>query len=319
MRALGVSDYDAFLTRAGVDFRFVWPEYVGPCLKTFGDGSREDIWGVVYGKNEIEGGFYTEPVYRPHEKIDSVREAGKLRFPEPDWHDYSNINKQIDDFGGNAVLAGSMGHFDFINGVAFGRGYERVMTDIADENPVYLYLVEKRFDYFYGQLDSILSAGNGRIDAVQMGEDLGSQLGPLISPRAFEKLFARKYEAAFKLAHGRGAKTMLHCCGAVRAFLPLLIELGLDILDVVHVDAAGMELSGLKKDFGDKLAFSGTLSVQTLLNGGTPEEIKRAIESRKALFKEGGLMLGPCNVLQADMPFENFVAMCEGITGLKIK
>jgi uroporphyrinogen decarboxylase len=45
----------------------------------------------------------------------------------------------------------------------------------------------------------------------------------------FEKHFAPKLKKYFEMVHSYGAKTMMHMCGCVRALLPRLIELGLDV------------------------------------------------------------------------------------------
>lgn len=143
------------------------------------------------------------------------------------------------------------------------------------------------------------------------------QTGPIISPEKFIKLFAPKYEKLFKMVHSYGAKTMLHSCGSVRVFIPILIHLGLDILDVVHVDAANMDIVDLYNEFYRRIVFCGSMSVQTLLPKGTPEQIKNEVELRKKLFSEGGMIIGPTNIMQVDMPVENYIAMCEAIGCLK--
>jgi uroporphyrinogen decarboxylase len=115
------------------------------------------------------------------------------------------------------------------------------------------------------------------------------------------------------MVHSFGAKTMLHSCGSVRAFIPILIDIGLDILDVVHVDSVDMDITDLHRDFNKKLVFCGSISVQSLLPYGTPEDIKKEVEKRKKLFSEGGIIIGPTNIMQVDMTAENFAAMCEAI------
>lgn len=43
---MGVSNREEFLHVLGIDIRYVFPPYIGPPLRTFPDGSQEDIWGV---------------------------------------------------------------------------------------------------------------------------------------------------------------------------------------------------------------------------------------------------------------------------------
>lgn len=170
---------------------------------------------------------------------------------------------------------------------------------------------------FYERIKRTLEAAEGEIDIVRFGEDLGTQLGPIISPEKFIKLFAPKYEKLFQLVHSYGAKTMLHSCGSIRAFIPILINIGLDILDVVQVDAVNMNIVDLHQEFYRKIVYCGSMSVQSLLAKGTPEEIKNEVELRKKLFSDGGIIIGPTNVMQVDMSAENFAAMCRAIGCLK--
>jgi len=313
MRYLGVNSVDEFRALAGEDFRYVSPEYIGPELMTFEDGGYESEWGTQYRRVDFPGGHYFDATVRPFAKVNTLEEAKRLRLPSPDWYDYKSVGRAMAAHPDKVLIAGSMGHMDFLNGVAFMLGVERVLTGVIDGDPVYMYLVEKRFEFFMEQVERTLKEGGGRIDVVKCGEDLGTQLAPIINPATFERLHAPKYAAYFALAHKYGAKTMMHSCGAVRKFIPILIDAGLDILDVVHVDAVGMNLQSLHDEFHDKLTFSGTLSVQTLLNHGTPEQVAQAVEERKRLFATGGIIIGPSNLMQIDMPPENFVAMCQAI------
>jgi uroporphyrinogen decarboxylase len=206
-------------------------------------------------------------------------------------------------------VLGSAGHLDFINGIARCRGVEQVLFDLAERNPVFLALMDQRFEFFYGVFERALKAAGGAVDIVHVGEDLGTQNGLLISPRTFDVLFAEKYEAIFELAHRYGAKTMMHCCGSVRRLIPRLIEIGLDILDVVQVSAAGMDIFGLDDDFGDRLSFAGSLCVQSTLPFGTVADVEREVERRLDRFNRGGLILGPSHQIQAGTPLDNVLAL----------
>ena len=111
------------------------------------------------------------------------------------------------------------------------------------------------------------------------------------------------------MVHGYGARTMMHMCGCVRAFLPRLIELGLDVYDVVQPTVPQMDIEVLQKDFGDKINFCGSVCVQSTLAFGTVDDVVREVERRKRLFPEGGLFLGPSHAIQVGTPLENILAM----------
>jgi len=308
---LGVPDREALLTLLGQDMRHVGPRYVGPERRTFPDGSREGLWGeryreVVYGDGL---GTYPEASYLPFAEIDSVEALRDYPFPSADWYDYDGIAAQCEAQGEYAIYCGGAGQPDFMNGIARCRGVERVLYDVGTEDAVFRRLVEERFRFFYEVTERTLQAAGGRIDVVHTGEDLGTQRGPTISLRSFDRLFAPYYREYWAMAHRYGARTMLHSCGSVRAFLPRLIELGLDILDVVQVAAEGMALDGLQRDFGRDLTFSGTMCVQTVLPHGTVADVERETRLRMEGFAAGGLILGPTHAVQVLTPLENILAM----------
>ena len=65
--------------------------------------------------------------------------------------------------------------------------------------------------------------------------------------------------------------------GAIRPFIPDLIELGINILNPVQWRCRGMEREGLKRDFGDRLIFHGAIDNQQTMPFGSPDEVRRTI------------------------------------------
>jgi uroporphyrinogen decarboxylase len=235
----------------------------------------------------------------------------RSHFPSADWFDYSTVRQQAAALReqGFAVCCGTAGDMDFINGISRARGMEQVLVDLIDDSPVYLEIMEARFAFFYEVQRRTLEAAAGQIDFAHAGEDFGNQRGPMISTGIFEKHFAPKYGTYFEMVHSLGAKTMLHMCGCCEAFLPRLIELGLDVYDVVQPTTPAMDIAVLKQRFGDQLVFCGTVCVQSTLAWGTPQEVEREVRRRLELFPEGGLFLGPTHAVQVGSPLQNVLAM----------
>ncbi|GHU61063.1 uroporphyrinogen decarboxylase [Clostridia bacterium] len=305
--------HEEFQRKIGEDFRRVEPRYTGPELSHYEDNTWEGFWGERYKYSSLGWGEFVEDIYRPFANVQTPEELDDFRMPSADWFDYSGVEALCDQYEGYAIFTGDAGHGDFINGNAFCRGVEQTLMDIALEDPVWIKLSNQRFDFFYEKIRRTLEAANGKIDVVYFGDDLGTQLAPVINPDTFSKLIAPYYEKLFAMVHSFGAKTMMHSCGSVRHFISGLIDSGLDILDTVQTDAANMDIEDLHQEYYKKIVFCGTLSVQTLLPKGTPEEITAEIEKRKRLFAEGGIFIGPSNIMQNDMPIENFVAMLKAI------
>lgn len=325
MDYFGISSHEDLQLKLGDDFRTVEPLYVGPADR---DSSIHDnqgtanetwpgLWGERYMNYSFGGGTYPEACYLPFKDMESAEDLKNYRFPSADWFDYSHIKADCERYGEYVVCTGNAGVPDFMNGTARCRGVEQVLLDIAERNPVYLALIEQRYEFFYEMYRRVLEAAEGRIDVMCFGEDLGCQGGLMISPRAYNALFAPKMKELFALAHRYGAKTMMHSCGSCRGLIPRLIELGLDILDVVQVDAADMDITDLHAHFYGKLAFCGSISVQHTLPHGTEEDVIREVELRKRLFAKGGMIIAPTHDIQVGTPIKNVLAMYSAIGSLQ--
>jgi len=108
-------------------------------------------------------------------------------------------------------------------------------------------------------------------------------------------------------------KTFLHSCGSIARLIPHLVEAGVDILNPVQTSAAGMEPRELKRLYGDKIVFwGGGCDTQSVLPGGTPDEIRDHVRDRVNTFAPGGgYVFTQVHNVQAMVPPENVQAMLE--------
>lgn len=108
------------------------------------------------------------------------------------------------------------------------------------------------------------------------------------------------------------AKVMLHCDGAIRKFMPDLIEAGFDILNPIEGHLPGMDPVGLKKDFGKEMVFQGGVDVKNVLNHGTIDDVRREVRLRiEQMAEGGGYVLAPAHNFSNDIPLENMLAFFE--------
>jgi uroporphyrinogen decarboxylase len=311
MDHFGLRNMEQLQRVVGDDFRYVDPVYTGPELRKFPDGSVEGYWGERYKYAEFEGGKYLESVYQPFADTDSLEKLDRSHFPKAGWFDYSTIRSQCEELRRRevAVCFGTAGDMDFINSIARARGTEQVLIDLVSDDPVYLEIMDARFRFYFDMHKQVLEAAGGLIDFAHIGEDLGTQRAQVISHDVFERHFAYKFKTYFDMVHSYGARTMMHMCGCVVAFLPRLIELGLDVYDVVQPATPEMDIALLKKNFGERLTFCGSVCVQSTLAFGTPAGVAAEVNRRLKLFPEGGLFLGPTHAIQVGSPLENILAL----------
>jgi uroporphyrinogen decarboxylase len=165
-------------------------------------------------------------------------------------------------------------------------------------------------------LENYLAAVGPYIDIIVFGDDLGMQQGPQISPKMYRQLFkprhAQMWQRAKELAD---VKVMLHCCGGVRELLDDLIDAGLDAINPVQISCSGMDASGLKDDFGDRLTFwGGGCDTHAVLNQSTPAQVRdHVIQQVTVLKRGGGFVFQQVHNILADVPPENIIAMFDAL------
>ena len=266
-------------------------------------------------------GFYQDTHTRPLAHIQTLDDVeAYLPIRTPDWYDFSGIGETCRRFQAEGFVAvfGNAGITDIVNGLgARGRGYEQLICEIMAEDAVAVALIDKHLDADYEYCRRALEAAGGGIDVLYIGEDCGTQNGPLFSPERFRDFFVPRMKPFADLAHQHGAACMLHSCGSTRQLMPMFIEeIGIDILDAVQPEPVGMDPEGLKRDFGDRITFSGMLSLQQTLAHGTEDDCRREAEHRiRVIGENGGYIFGPPNSITLDTPLGNVLAVYEVATG----
>lgn len=76
--------------------------------------------------------------------------------------------------------------------------------------------------------DKIIMSAESGAEAISIGEDLGTQTGPLFGPIEYEEILFPTYKQLVDLAHSYGMKVLLHSCGQNSILLDLMIKVGFD-------------------------------------------------------------------------------------------
>jgi uroporphyrinogen decarboxylase len=155
------------------------------------------------------------------------------------------------------------------------------------------------------------------VDVIAEADDYGTQESQLIDPDHFRQYYKPHIVRIIKAMKQSApqAKIMFHSCGNVRPVIPDFIEMGIDILNPVHINAAGMEPYQLKKDFGKDIVFwGGGVDTQRILASGTVNDVKDDVRKNiDALAPGGGFVFAAVHNIQSEVPPENIMAMCEAI------
>jgi uroporphyrinogen decarboxylase len=174
------------------------------------------------------------------------------------------------------------------------------------------YIFQRITDFYLEYLRRTLEAAGGGIDIVMMGDDFGTQKGLFMSPDMWRRFLRPGLKAFIDLGREYGCKVAHHSCGSIKPIIPDLIQCGLDILNPVQPDVHDMDRRELKRRFGDRLSFHGSISIQRTLPFGTPDDVRSEVQERMAsLAPGGGFIFCTAHNIQADTPTENIVALFE--------
>lgn len=178
-------------------------------------------------------------------------------------------------------------------------------------------LYERQTDIAIENLKDFYSVIGNNIDVVYIcGADFGTQNSTFCSPETFARVWLPYYRKVNDWIHqNTGWKTFKHSCGSIISLLDLFIEAGFDIINPVQINAAGMDTNELKRRFGDRIIFwGGGVDTQGAFAFGTPEQVKEQVKRQVSILnKNGGFVFNTVHNIQANVPFENVVAMLEAL------
>jgi len=311
---LGIADREAILSHLGIDLRHPRQPYAGPPLGCDSNGNRLDAWGVSRREVQHEGGTYEEIVRHPLAGIQDASELERYAWPRPEWWDASALADEIrrlDTLGDYAIALEEFGDPGGMFEIAcFLRGMEQLLMDMVTQPAIAYEIMRRVTDFYLGMLERVMAAAGDRVDLVWTSDDIAHQHGMLISLRAWRELIAPHHERLNRRIHELGSRVMYHSCGSVRPYIPGLIKIGIDVLDVLQFSAARMDPLEIKAEFGDNLCFHGGMDIQHTLPFGSQDEVRRAArELIGVLGRGGGYILAPTHNIQVDTPPENIVAM----------
>lgn len=311
---LGPDDGEGLRKALGVDFRGVGAPYRGRRLHAERPERQVDpLWGWVTRYVEHGSGSYWDFCDFPLKEADEETVA-KWPLPSPDDYDYSGVAKACEERREYAVHAGNPGLGCIMNTAGFLRGMEQVFLDLALDEPAGVLLIDRLLAVQLEVARRELEAAKGGVDFMWLGEDLGTQRGPLISMATFRKHIKPRHKPFFDLAKAYNLPVMLHTCGSSSWAYDEYIGMGLTAADTLQPEAKDMAPEYLKKRFGDRLAFHGCISTAGPVAFGSVEDV--IADCRKALeimMPGGGYCFAPTHALQDNSPTENVLAMYETV------
>ncbi len=271
-----------------------------------------DEWGIRWRLQPYETVFgpgnYTEIAHHPLADESAI---ASYRPPDPTRPElYADSEWMIREFKDDYWIVGVTVTTIFETAWAL-RGLEQMMVDMLVDPDLANALLDIPYHYHLTAAKKLVELG---VDMVWTGDDVGSQRAMLISPEMWRR-YLKPRMAAFVAevkAINPQAKVAYHSDGDITPIIPELIEIGIDVLNPIQ--PASMDPARIKREFGDKLCFWGSIDEQFTLPYGSPASVRaEVLERLRTLGQSGGLILAPTHHVQLDTPLENFWAMVDTI------
>ena len=274
-----------------------------------------DEWGIGWHKPKNVG-FYYDMYHHPLAIANSLDDMRTYPFPDP-LNDgrFLQLRSQVEaaiSKGKSVALSGPCAGIAEV--YSWLRGFEQFYIDLA-LNPTFVaYMLDRLVEFKCAFWERALKEIGELVDVVVEADDLGGQNSPLMSPKIYRSLIQPRHKRLFSFIKAQApVKLFYHTCGAVRVLIPDLIDAGIDILNPVQISASGMDLEALKRDFGRDLVFwGGGVDTQRILGTATVDKIREHVKQNiETLAPGGGFVFAAVHDIQANIPPENIIAMCE--------
>ena len=306
------SDYETYfgMDRRTVQFRRPQPaadfsNYMKD--RTLPEGAFSDEWGNLVVKGYK---YRTTDYIFPMKSLQTVAELHE--YPFPDFSQelcLAHLKDEVQSLHdrGLAVTGSLWG--TFFERSWHMRGMDRLFLDFYDNPEFATALLDKMLEIRCFQAGYYAEVG---VDILHTGDDLGMQHTLILSVPMWRRWIKPRLAEVIQTARRIKPDILVeyHTDGYVEPFISELIEIGIDVLNPVQPEC--MDPADIKRKFGDRMAFSGTVGNQTTLPFGTVDDVRRVVKERiETVGRGGGLILCPSHMLEPDVPWDNIIAFFE--------
>ncbi len=186
-------------------------------------------------------------------------------------------------------------------------GYENLILGMADEDPRLLKLIGMVEHFNCQHVQKWLAL---EPDMMSYPEDLGMQVGPMLSPDSFRKYIKPVFQKMMKPAREQGCIVHMHSDGDIRTLVYDLIDGGVEVINLQDLVNG---IDWIADKFAGKTCIDLDIDRQSITTRGTPQQIddhiRYAVE--KLGSRKGGLMM--IFGLYPGTPIENVEALMDAM------
>ena len=237
-----------------------------------------------------------------------------FQWPDPEKYiDPEECRRRVDMAPKDKAVIGMVWSAHFQDTCA-SFGMETALMNMIANPEIYEAVDQKILEFYLKANEIFYEATKGRLNAVLIGNDMGSQRGLMISPDMVRRFVIPGCQKLVEQAHSYGLKVIYHSCGSIVDVIPDLINAGVDAIHPIQALAAGMDAKNLKEKFDGKVSFCGGVDTQDLLVHGSPEQVREKVKELRTLFPTGLIISPSHEAIMPDVPPANIHALFEEAT-----
>lgn len=299
----GLGDKEAVSAHFDLDFRWFWVPFKPP--------SGVDINNPRYTlPGTVSYSDHTAP--RPLAEVRTVSEMlAKHEWMDPTWWDMAPIHGLREQHPDKAIVMILAWAHPFMVACEF-FGIEETLVRLQMDDEALLVFLERQSDFVEKSFRFACEEARGAADICWLMDDVATQRSLMMRPDTWRRHLKPLLRRQVGVLHEHGVRALFHSCGAIRAILPDLIEIGVDGVLPFQTSAEGMGVESIARDFGGKIAFYGGMDIQQLLTFGTEEDVRREVRRNIDAFSRcGGYIVANSHHCIANLKPENITAMLD--------
>ncbi len=251
---------------------------------------KADAWGCVWDQTEMKN--MGQVVGHPFSDgiPDDLEKTSHPNYDDDRYYEGVEEDLAAAEADGKYIQAGLfMVLFERVHSM---MGFENAMVGLADSDiqPDVRRLMEFITRIHLAYIDNLDRRFPGRIHAICMTDDFGTQSAAYVSGQFWIDFFLPYYKRLFDRMHEAGYDVWVHSCGKVNEIIEGYIQAGAQVVNLQQPRALGIEEVG--RQYSGRITFESLCDIQSTLPTGDSARVAADAEKLMTCWAspEGGFI-----------------------------